>query len=136
MENQPPQEPSPDDLKTQTTEIADQARAKLKDIDQEFSGKLDHLNSRLKSARVNQAESTGIKNVTGLNPKEARGLGTGLVSAYALIGSPVLLYLLGVAIDNARQAGANDFKIAPFFGFAGFIIGMIFTVVVANKSAQ
>ena len=135
MENiDPPQKPTADDLQDQTGEIADSARKTMADIDKEFNNKIDDLGTRVTNARgrAKQFEPES-NNFSGMSTEDAKGLGTGLTAAYSLIGTPILLYLVGLAIDRIGNRGADAIQFAPILGFVGFLLGLFFTIIVANR---
>ncbi|MBA4294265.1 hypothetical protein C0431_14995 [bacterium] len=131
----PAENPSPIDiLHDQTEEIANSTRKKFEEIDSDFDQKLSHLSNRLETAQAqSKKQAPGSNNASGLTPEDAKGLGAGLTAAYSLIGTPIVLYGIGVLVDRAGNRTEGQVQFAAMFGFLGFILGLIMTIIVANR---
>lgn len=135
--NETPQKPTIEELHSGTSDIADAARDNLEKIDRDFSEKLESINSRVKTARTNAEKfKPEANNASGMNVSEAQGLGIGLIAAYSLIGTPIIFYGIGIAIDRATNRGSNDVQFAGLFGLLGFVVGLFITVMVSNRNTK
>lgn len=136
MDNVDPKKTSSaDDLQENTGEIAEEARTRMADIDREFNSRIDDLGSRVTQSRSRADKmKPESNNASGMTPEDAKGLGTGLTAAYALIGTPVILYFIGFAIDRAMGRTEGQVQFAPIAGFIGFLLGLAFTVIIANRN--
>jgi len=107
------------------------AGPKLPEHDPEFSARMNQLNDRVDSFRSKKDNDVERQGKVWKSEQEAsRGLGFGLSIAYTIIGMPVVLALIGWAIDNHYHTTVWRGALA----FFGMIIGVFYAVTVLNRT--
>ncbi|MEQ1822812.1 MAG: hypothetical protein ABL949_09890 [Fimbriimonadaceae bacterium] len=125
------------DLEKQLEEVAEGIRApELPDFDNETEAKLSTLESQAKQ-RANQLkkehdfvyrEERGAKTYGDTG----KGLGTGLVVAYAIMGFPLAGAGVGWLLN--RATGGKDWVVLMML--AGFVGGIAFTISYVNRQNE
>lgn len=122
-------------LAANTEQIAQSARQQMADIDKEFGEKLNSMGSKISSGK-SRYETTKAKssNTSGMDPESARGLGTGLTVAYAIIGVPLFGWAVGMGIDQLTKNNApGSLQWASVLALVGSVVGVTFAVIVASR---
>ncbi len=126
-------------LASNTEQIAQSARQQMADIDKEFGEKLNSMGSKISSgkSRYEETKVTVNSNPSGLDPESARGLGTGLTIAYAIIGMPLVGWAIGALIDRAsNNTGPNNLEWAAVLTLLGSVVGVTFAIFVASRMSK
>lgn len=133
-----PEEPQSavEELHTNTEKIAQSARSQMEEIDRDFDSKLKDMGSKISSGRsryeANKAKPDN--NTSGMDPESARGLGTGLTVAYAIIGVPLFGWGVGMGIDHFTNNNApGSLQWASVLALIGAVVGVTFAVIVAGR---
>ena len=119
-------------------DIADRARSRADDLDREFSERINSLDARMNAGRArHEASRIKAQRESMSDPESARGLGVGLTVAYAIIGTPILLFLVGIGVDKLVGVPADaPMKWSAGLGLLGMIVGVTFAIMVANRAAN
>ncbi|ARU44357.1 hypothetical protein CCB81_09445 [Armatimonadetes bacterium Uphvl-Ar2] len=121
---------SPEDA---VKEAADLARRRLESADAEMETRIKELEASARQARerheTNQTQQQA--SVTVADPEIARGAGLGLVIAYAVIGLPLLGFLIGYFID-----GRLNGPIGGILGLVGALLGVAFAIYRVQTQAK
>ena len=130
MGNEQKNSDSPSDPQSKTSEILDEAQAKLKVTQSEFESKLDEFDTRAKSARAKYNSSkVAPANPDSKESESARGLGHGLQIAYALAGTPIVFYGIGRLI--ASSTGQDQWT--NWLTIIGALLGFGYVIFVTQK---
>jgi F0F1-type ATP synthase assembly protein I len=109
-----------------------EATAAMNQADDDAEDRLDDLANRARDARrrVEKDKAKADKGSLVGDRESARGLGVGLTVAYALMGAPLVGWLIGIGIDRAagRETGFMPWLVILFS-----IAGLVFTVVTLQK---
>jgi len=123
-------------LTASTEKIAQSARSQMEEIDRDFDSKLQDMGAKISSGR-NRYEANKARpsnNTSGMDPETARGLGTGLTVAYAIIGVPLFGWGVGMGIDHFTNNNApGSLQWASVLALAGAVVGVTFAVIVAGR---
>ncbi len=136
------EKPDPDPIDSATPgnpeEVADRARLRADDLDREFTDRLSSLDSRMTANRArHEAAKTKANKDSMSDPDSARGLGVGLTVAYAIIGTPMILFLIGMGVDRLVGIPSNaTLKWSAALGLLGMFMGVAFAIIVANRAAN
>lgn len=123
-----------DSQKSQTEEIAQSAREKMAEIDRDFEGKLADLGDRVKTARGRAKQfEPEANNIAGMNPEEARGMGYGFTVGYAVIGMPIAMYVVGLAVDRFAKPIPGGMTWAGLLAMVGGCLGIGFAIFATAK---
>ncbi|MFN7402723.1 MAG: hypothetical protein ACK5UR_01075 [Armatimonadota bacterium] len=121
---------SPEDA---VKEAADLARRRLESADAEMETRIKELEASARQARerheTNQTPQQA--SVTVADPEIARGAGLGLVIAYAVIGLPLIGFLIGYFID-----GRLNGPFGGILGLVGALLGVAFAIYRVQTQAK
>jgi len=116
----------------ETSQPREEAVAKLNEIEDEFDARMRSLESKATAVREQrEAQVRQEERKLKSDANAAKGLGVGLSVAYAIIGMPVLGYLIGWGIDG-KPGGPNG----NWTVILGAILGFVGAAVLLKRADQ
>lgn len=123
----------PDDRDASVEQTAKEAREELGQIQDDFEDKLKALEKRATEAkRQHEKTKARVEAQRADDGKAAKGLGIGLTVAYAIIGTPLVGFGAGWALD--QTLGTRGWQSG--LGLLGAFLGVGYAVFVLNKFQQ